>query len=125
MRLIEVKNKPEDKDDGSGELKVQYEELMQKTKILSEELDKIKSMGVSVEGLNTRELLAKDVQVLVNNVSVLLQGKNSYTFVDVLDFYPFNTSTLQGTRIVCKRNGVEADFFTPVEEGDILELYWA
>ena len=93
--------------------------------MLSDELEKLKSMGVNVEGLKIPELLSKDVQVMVNNVPVLLQGKHEYTFVDVLDFYPFNTSTLQGTRIVCKRNGIDTDFFSPVQEGDILELYWA
>jgi hypothetical protein len=122
-----VNNKPEtkDKDEETSVLKDRYEQLVEKTKVLSEELDKIKSMGVNVEGMKVTELLSKDVQVTVNNVPVLLQGKHTYTFVDVLDFYPFNTSTLQGTRIVCKRNGAETDFFSPVAEGDILELYWA
>ena len=120
-----VSSKPEEKDEGSAALKDQYEQLAEKTKVLSDELEKLKSMGVNVEGLKIPELLSKDVQVMVNNVPVLLQGKHEYTFVDVLDFYPFNTSTLQGTRIVCKRNGIDTDFFSPVAEGDILELYWA
>ena len=67
----------------------------------------------------------RNIQVTVNNTPVRLFGKPEYAFVDVLDFYPFSTSSLQGIRIVCKRNGVDADFFTKITNGDILELYWS
>lgn len=67
----------------------------------------------------------KEITVTVNGDTVRLTGKTGYTFVNVLDFYPFNTSTLKGSRLVCKRNHMEADFFTPVFNGDVLELYWA
>ncbi|MBR4344825.1 MAG: rod shape-determining protein [Lachnospiraceae bacterium] len=70
-------------------------------------------------------LFSKEVILTVNQVPVHLLGKKEYTFVDVLDFYPFNTSSLQGTRIVCKKNGAVADFFTPVGSNDVLELFWA
>ncbi|MBO4781699.1 MAG: rod shape-determining protein [Lachnospiraceae bacterium] len=117
-----VKNKSEEgpalKTDAGDDpkLKDQYNELVERTRMLTEELSKMKKAGETP--------ISKDVPVMVNNVQVLLQGKSSYTFVDVLDFYPFNTSALLGSRIVCKRNGTEADFFTPVADGDMLELFW-
>ena len=66
----------------------------------------------------------RTVTVTVNGTPVELKGKVMYTFVDVLDFYPFNTTSLQGSQIVSKKNGRSADFFTPVNEGDKLELFW-
>lgn len=68
---------------------------------------------------------SKIITVFVNGTPVTLSGKAEYTFVNVLDFYPFNTASMQGNRIVCKRNGIPADFFTPVFEGDKLDLYWS
>ena len=67
----------------------------------------------------------KDIYVTVNMTPVRLFGKAEYVFVDILDHYPFNTSSMQGTRLVCKRNGMEADFFTKIMDGDALELYWS
>ena len=82
-------------------------------------------ISVNDKKTDDTNLLSKEVIVSVNQVPVHLLGKKEYTFVDILDFYPFNTSSLQGTRIVCKKNGIFADFFTPVAEGDVLELFWA
>ena len=54
-----------------------------------------------------------------------MTGKGEYTFVDILDFYPFDTSSLKGNTIVQTCNGKRADFFTPIDDGDVVELYWA
>ena len=63
--------------------------------------------------------------ISVNGTPVHMTGKAEYTFVNILDFYPFDTSSLKGTRIIQKCNGRNADFFTPIEDGDMVELYWS
>lgn len=62
--------------------------------------------------------------ITVNDTVVQLKGKKKYTFVDILDFYPFDTSRLGGTKLIQTVNGVPAMFTTPVKEGDDCKLYW-
>ena len=66
-----------------------------------------------------------DIVISVNGTPVYMTGRAEYTFVNILDFYPFDTSSLKGTRIIQKCNGRNADFFTPIEDGDMVELYWS
>ena len=61
---------------------------------------------------------------MVNETPVELNGKSSYTFVDIFDFYPFDLKTAGGTELVTKVNGEEVTFMTPIEAGDKIELYW-
>ncbi|MBE5939887.1 MAG: cell division protein FtsA [Lachnospiraceae bacterium] len=67
---------------------------------------------------------AKDVIVIVNKAAVILSGKPAYIFVDILDFYPFDTHKAGGTELVMTVNGQKCDFMTPVHDSDIIELYW-
>ena len=67
----------------------------------------------------------REIVISVNGTPVHMTGKAEYTFVNILDFYPFDTSSLKGTGIVQKVNGMNADFFTPVNDGDIVDLYWS
>jgi len=48
-----------------------------------------------------------ELYILVNNTPVVLKNKPSYIFVDILDFYPFDTSKAGGTELVMKINGVK------------------
>lgn len=66
----------------------------------------------------------KAITVLVNGQDVILQNKSEYIFVDVLDFYPFDTSNMGGKNLVMKLNDNTADFTDSIKEGDIIELYW-
>lgn len=66
----------------------------------------------------------KQISVSVNGVPVTLKGKLSYIFVDVLDFYPFDTKVAGGTNLVKKINGEKSEFTTPIDEGDNIEIYW-
>lgn len=72
----------------------------------------------------TEKKETKQISVSVNGVSVTLKGKPSYIFVDVLDFYPFDTTVAGGTNLVKKINGTKSEFTTPIDEGDNIEIYW-
>ena len=67
----------------------------------------------------------REIIISVNGTPIHMTGKGEYTFVDILDFYPFDTSSLKGNTIVQTCNGKRADFFTPIDDGDVVELYWA
>ena len=62
--------------------------------------------------------------ITVNGTPVTLKNKASYIFVDILDFYPFNTQKAGGSDLVRKINGVRCDFTSPLNQGDSAELYW-
>lgn len=66
----------------------------------------------------------RNITITVNGETVVLSGKESYIFVDILDFYPFDTSTAGGTAIVTKVNGTDETFTTPISDGDSIELGW-
>ena len=69
-------------------------------------------------GENTR------VTVIVNEMPVVLTGKVNYVFVDVFSFIEFDLSKPAGRNIVTRLNGRNAEYMEPLNEGDVLEIYW-
>lgn len=65
-----------------------------------------------------------EISVLVNGEPVVLSGKSKYILVDVLDFYPFDTSVAHGDRLETKVNSEECDFVHPLGNGDHVVLKW-
>ncbi|MBQ9699332.1 MAG: hypothetical protein IJV71_01795, partial [Lachnospiraceae bacterium] len=65
-----------------------------------------------------------DIYIIVNNKTVCLKGKKKYIFVDILDFYPFDTKVAGGTELITKLNGEKCDFMAPLYEGCVVEIYW-
>ena len=65
-----------------------------------------------------------EVRLIVNGKPVVLRGKSSYVFVDILDFYPFDVTVAHGETVVMQINGERAEFTTKVNTGDIIDLYW-
>lgn len=64
------------------------------------------------------------ITVTVNNTSVILKNKNNYIFVDILDFYPFDTTKVGGTDLITRRNGEHCEFTETVQNGDVLDIFW-
>lgn len=64
------------------------------------------------------------MNVTINNISVTMLGKSEYTFVDVLDYYPFDTAHPAGDTVVTLINGEKAEFTSPLNDGDRLEIFW-
>lgn len=73
---------------------------------------------------NEENIPQTTITIMVNETPVELNGKSSYTFVDIFDFYPFDLKTAGGTELITKVNGEEVTFMTPIEAGDKIELYW-
>ena len=68
--------------------------------------------------------VATDIYIIVNGKAVCLSGKTKYIFVDILDFYPFNTRVAGGSELITKINGERCDFMAPLFDGAITEIYW-
>ncbi|HBI62835.1 MAG TPA: hypothetical protein DDY31_16800, partial [Lachnospiraceae bacterium] len=66
----------------------------------------------------------KNISIVVNGEPVVLRNKADYIFVDVLDFYPFDTSVARGDHLELRVNGIPCDFTHPVKEGDQIQIEW-
>lgn len=64
------------------------------------------------------------IYVIVNEEQVHLTGKSSYVFVDVFEHIDFDLSKPQGTGIVTRINGREAQYMEEIHSGDVIEIYW-
>lgn len=65
-----------------------------------------------------------EVAITVNGDPVILKGKRNYIMVDVLDFYPIDTTVAHGDRLEIKRNGMDSDFTDPIFAGDTVIMQW-
>lgn len=80
------------------------------------------SLNVSKVSQNNND--AKDIFIAVNGQVVTLKGKDSYIFVDILDFYHFDTRVSGGKELKIKINGEDCEFTSPLKDGDVTEIYW-
>ena len=64
------------------------------------------------------------LSIIVNSAPITLMNKPEYVFVDIFDFYPFDTKKAAGDELITKINGVPCGFFEPINEGDIIEVFW-
>lgn len=65
-----------------------------------------------------------EIHVKVNGKSIILTGKSNYVFVDIFDKYEFDLKNVRGTRLVQLIDGAEAQHFSPLHNGAVVELYW-
>lgn len=65
-----------------------------------------------------------DMKVIVNGTSITLTGKKSYVFVDIFDKYEFDLKNVGGTQLIQKIDGRDAQHFSPLHQGAIIDIYW-
>ena len=70
------------------------------------------------------EEIGRNITVNVNGQDVVLSGHAKYTFVNILDFYHFDIAEGNGRTLIMTVNGADAEFVTPVADGDKVELKW-
>lgn len=89
--------------------------------------DKLGAGGKIIAGAGTarQNIYAdKPITVTINGRTVTMPKKENPIFVDIFDVYPFDMSKAGGTRLITRINGKDRDFTEPLQEGDIIELYW-
>ena len=60
----------------------------------------------------------------VNGQQICLSGKKEYVFVDVFEYIDFDLSKPQGSGIVTKLDGREAQYMEKIHGGSVIEIYW-
>lgn len=65
-----------------------------------------------------------DMLVTVNGTPITLTGKTNYVFVDIFDKYPFDLKSINGTTLIQRIDGENAEHFSALHNGAIIELYW-
>ncbi len=78
----------------------------------------------NIEETQNTEDIPVDVNIIVNGTAVVLKGKQKYIFVDILDFYPVDTSIAHGDHLETSVNGIICDFTKPIKEGDVVRIEW-
>lgn len=73
----------------------------------------------------TKEKENEKLVIIVNQKPVVLEGKDTYCFVDIFDYIDFDTSKMRGNGIVTKVNGEQAQYTQELKNGDKVEIYWS
>lgn len=68
--------------------------------------------------------IVEPIHIMVNGQAVTMPAKANPIFVDVFDVYPFDLTKAGGTRLITRINGEDKDFTEPMNEGDVVDLYW-
>ena len=64
------------------------------------------------------------ITVTVNEEQITMSGKKEYVFVDVFEYIDFDLSKPQGSGIVTKLNGRDAQYMETIYDGATIEIYW-
>ena len=64
------------------------------------------------------------IRVIVNGLPVLMNDKAVYVYVDIFEYIKFDLTASQGRLIVTTLNGRAAQYMEPVQNGDVIEIYW-
>ncbi len=140
---IYVNNRPAGKDEKVYEnftvewSQEEFREADAEVAVAEEEPEEFKAMEVTeISETITTEVPEKEMTpvtepqgisnmtVIVNGSTVILKGKSTYYFVDILDFYPFDVSTAHGETVITQINGEKAEFTSILHAGDVIDLYW-
>lgn len=64
------------------------------------------------------------ISVTVNEQAVQLTGKTDYVLVDIFAKIDFDRENPKGSAIVTLLNGEKAQYLTPIQQGDKIDVYW-
>ncbi|PKM50709.1 MAG: cell division protein FtsA [Firmicutes bacterium HGW-Firmicutes-7] len=86
--------------------------------------DQLNSKSPQQEGIKEPNKLLQTICIQVNGQEVILNTKKDYVFVDIFDHFKFDLSQPKGI-VVCEINGEKVTYMSPIENGDILKIYWS
>ena len=117
-----LKEQPEEEFNENDQAEV-YEDTVNNY-VEEQEVNETKVEKKAETVVSTASNIPMNITITVNGTPVVLKNKSSYIFVDILDFYPFNTQKAGGSDLVRKINGVNCEFTSPLKQGDAAEIYW-
>ncbi|MCB2360335.1 cell division protein FtsA [Clostridium estertheticum] len=65
----------------------------------------------------------QNLNVRVNKNMIGLKGKDKYIFVDIFNYVDFDLTISKGN-LILKLNGSKAEYYQPLNNGDVIEIYW-
>ncbi|NNU75901.1 cell division protein FtsA [Clostridium estertheticum] len=65
----------------------------------------------------------QNLNVKVNKSMIGLKGKDKYIFVDIFNYVDFDLTISKGN-LILKLNGSKANYYQPLNNGDVIEIYW-
>ncbi len=99
-------------------------EPLHETEYNNAESDEAVVSNKTLGGDDNKKDLQVDLHVTVNGEPIVLTGKTKYVYVDIFDKYDFDLSRVRGTKLVQTIDGAEAQHFSPLHNGAVIELYW-
>jgi len=103
------------------------EETSEETGGKAAKADGLSGGGAEKEAVPKQEAYtggARDISITVNGDAVILRNKANYILVDVLDFYPVDTTVPHGDHLELSVNGEPCDFTHAVGPGDVVRIEW-
>ncbi|APC41428.1 cell division protein FtsA [Clostridium estertheticum] len=65
----------------------------------------------------------QNLNIKVNKNMISLKGKDKYIFVDIFNYVDFDLTISKGN-LILKLNGSKAEYYQPLNNGDVIEIYW-
>lgn len=64
------------------------------------------------------------ITVTANGQQITMSGKKEFVYVDIFDYISFDLNASAGRSIVTLLNGRSAQYMEPLNNGDVIEIYW-
>ena len=100
------------------------EEYLPESEDTADGINSKQEMPADAEEGGEEDLTDNIINITVNGDPAVLKGKQKYILVDVLDFYPVDTSVAHGDHLETSVNGMSCDFTMPVKDGDVIRIEW-
>ncbi len=89
-----------------------------------EDIDTMDEEGLKEEVYFEKEdIQGKEIQILVNDKYVVLNGKEEYVFIDIFDFIDFDLTRPQGNLNLILNNR-KAGYYEKLNHSDVINIFW-
>lgn len=125
---VTVNNEPADKNTRVYEnftVRTSSLEEYNENIMVAEKQQETEKKAEQTDDKETQEQVSQpvDITITVNGQPVVLTGKPDYIVVDLFQFYSFDLTMVRGN-LVFLHNGSDADYSSPLNNGDVIELRW-
>lgn len=125
---VTVNNEPADKNTRVYEnftVRTSSLEEYNENIMVAEKQQETEKKAEQTDDKETQEQVSQPVNITitVNGQPVVLTGKPDYIVVDLFQFYSFDLTMVRGN-LVFLHNGSDADYSSPLNNGDVIELRW-
>ena len=102
-----------------------HKEAQSELKVVNDEYVHTKDVNNKLDGevQSKLEIEIAEVKVEVNKKVITLKDKDKYVFVDIFNYVEFDLSQSKGN-LILMLNGSKASYYQPLNNGDVIEIYW-